>query len=38
MVTVADDPEVNWQAARDISTLVARDDANLSPRLVVVSN
>jgi hypothetical protein len=30
--------DIEWQAARDISTLVARDDASLSPRFVVVSN
>src|SRR5260370_12821399 len=30
-------PDTKWQATRDISTLVARDDASLSPRFVVVS-
>jgi hypothetical protein len=30
-------PDAERQAARDISMLVARDDAGLSPRFVVVS-
>jgi hypothetical protein len=31
-------PDAEWQVARDISTLMARDDASLSPRFVVVSD